>query len=305
MPLQLFLPGRRRAGQLPDVQLPAAMNHEHRLAQRRLARRAHARRRHHLARVALGEELIDHIEHGAALHRIGIGRDDRREVQHRAGDPGYRAPVETLQIGDERRHIRVIQREVRHQIIERLALRVEPLADRPRERRFGIRLAVAAHPLDVGQIRVLVAWPKQITSGDRWNGDTAFPGAQAAALVAFGAGRIRALRAHGIIATRRERLPRPQNAAPIDGTSPAPGAGSALARPRGKSSAANKSVSSNARGAGGKRAHAGRSSMREKSALGNIGAAADGLHQSAPSSRTTTISAGPLGEAPAPSGCPR
>jgi hypothetical protein len=38
--------------------------------------------------VRLAEEMFEHVQHAAALDRVGVGRDDRRELQRGVSDAG-------------------------------------------------------------------------------------------------------------------------------------------------------------------------------------------------------------------------
>src|SRR5207237_10708340 len=82
----------------------------------------------------------------------------------------------------------------RHQIVQRLPVRADALADRARQALIGIRLVI--DPLGVDErhallLETLAARNEEVWPRDRRDGDPALGGAQAAATVAVDAGRIR------------------------------------------------------------------------------------------------------------------
>ena len=215
--LQLLLPRRRRARQLPDVQQPLPVDPVHDPAPRLQGAGRAAISAHRV--VLVGEELLEHVEHALRRHRIGVGRDDGREVQGVVGHSGNRLAGQALEIGDERGHGGLVEPIARHQVAEPPALLVHSLADGPHQRLFGIGLAVrdiALHVRHVGVLYVPRARAEEIPADDRRDGALPFPGSEAAAAMARGAGCAQAVDATAAFALSVQRFSRGQDALAID-----------------------------------------------------------------------------------------
>src|SRR5581483_12122549 len=93
----------------------------------------------------------------------------------------------------------IAQREARHQVVQRPAIRVQTLADGARQGRGGIGRSIAVNAFDIRQRRSITSVRramKQIIGGDRRNKEFAFPGPESAALVTIYARSLRASGAH-------------------------------------------------------------------------------------------------------------
>ncbi len=160
--------------------------------------------------------MVQHIQHTAPLHGIRIRRDDSGKVEYRVRDPRRLALVHPLQVCDQCGHVGIVQRELRHQVVQGPAFRVEAFADGPGNGVIGIGVTIGPHALDIGQVEVLEApgaRVKQVPPGDRRYGAKALLGTEAATPMAVDAGRGGPLHAHAALADRIERRARRQFAA--------------------------------------------------------------------------------------------
>ena len=176
------------------MQPPEPVGHEHALGLLRLSGRAQRGAVSDREQVLVREVVLHDVEHRLASRRIRVRRDHRGEVQLPFADAGSRVRAELLEVLDQRIHVGIAQREARHQRAQRPALRVEPFADRSRQRRVGVGIPVAVHPRDVrqhGLLGVGLARVEQVCAGNRRDRHiqvVPLVGAEPAALVAADAG---------------------------------------------------------------------------------------------------------------------
>ena len=104
----------------------------------------------------------------------------------------------------------IVELVVRHEVVECLAVGSDALADRPRQRLIGVRVAIRMHALDEGQVEVIDgpgARMKQVNARHGRNAGTSFLHAKAAATVAIHARGRSAAELHVRAALGVHRLP--------------------------------------------------------------------------------------------------
>ena len=203
MRLELSRPGVGRPGQVPDRELPAALD-----AIDGPAAPARAASRRGECGVVSGDVVADDVQHRGGLDRVGLRRRHGGEVERIGVGAGRRLGVQCPQVRGQRRERLVRQRVTGHQVAEGTTVGGDAIADRGGETGLGVGRSARLEIRHVRHREIggdLGRALEEIAADDRRHDDRALRRAKAAAAVTADTGGGRALDPPAPLALAHER----------------------------------------------------------------------------------------------------